>query len=144
LQHFENEVELVKVCKQKRDVPLQLVIGTMDTAFCVLTSLALWMELNFCCNPNALHSPYVFSFWTTMTFQQVGKRLKSVHRLCYPDGSSGDLLGSHSIWKFVATHKHHCGCNKDDKDICGWWMTKACVSDAYKGTELPCGKSEHC
>jgi hypothetical protein len=120
----------------------------MDIAFSVLTSLALWMELNFRRNPNALLSPYVFIFSDNNDIPACGQKAKECAQTMFnkifkmeafngPDGSSGDLLGSHSIRKFAATHTHCCGCNTDDKDIHGWWKTKACVSDVYEDTELP-------
>ena len=137
-----------KNVSEERDAPWQLVIGAMDTAFCVLTSLALWMELNFRRNPNALLSPYVFSFSDDNDIPAGGQKAKECAQTMFnkifkmdafngPDGRSGDLLGSHSIRKFAATHTRRCGCNKDDKDIRGRWKTKARVSDVYEDTELP-------
>ena len=51
-----------KNVSEERDAPWQIVLGSMDTAFCVYTSLALWMEWNHRDNPNAFMSPYVFNF----------------------------------------------------------------------------------
>jgi hypothetical protein len=137
-----------KNVSEERDAPWQIVIGAMDTAFCVLTSLALWMELNFRSNPNALLSPYIFSFSDDNDIPTGGQKAKETTQTMFnkifkmeafngPDGTTGDHLGSHSIRKFAATHTRRCGCNKDDKDIRGRWKSKARVSDVYEDTELP-------
>ena len=53
-------------------------------------------------------------------------------------GAAADnMLGSHSIRKFAATHACCSGCSKDDKDIRGQWKSKTRVSDVYEDTELP-------
>jgi hypothetical protein len=52
-------------------------------------------------------------------------------------GIAAEGVGSHSIRKFAATHACRLGCTKDDKDICGRWKLKTCVSDVYKDSELP-------
>jgi hypothetical protein len=44
----------------ERDAPWQIILGLMDTVFCVLASLSLWMKLNLRCIPNASLSPYIF------------------------------------------------------------------------------------
>jgi Transcriptional activator of glycolytic enzymes len=136
-----------KNVSEERDAPWQIVLGSMDTAFCVLTSLALWMELNLRSNPNAILSPYVFSFSDDNSIPNGGQKSKETAQLMFgkifkmeaftgPDGVA-DHLGSHSIRKFAATHTRRCGCSKDDKDIRGRWKSKARVSDVYEDTELP-------
>jgi hypothetical protein len=51
-----------KNVSEERDAPWQIVLGSMDTTFCVYTSLAVWMEWNHQENPNASMSPYLFNF----------------------------------------------------------------------------------
>ena len=46
---------------EERDALWQIILGLMDTAFCVYASLSLWMELNLRSSPNALLSPYLFN-----------------------------------------------------------------------------------
>ncbi len=100
---------------EERDAPWQAVLGLMDTAFCVLTSLALWMELNHRENPNAALSPYLFSFSNDVSIQKGGQKSKQTAQAMFnrvfkmelfggkaADGT--DSLGSHSIRKFAATH----------------------------------------
>ena len=45
--------------KEREDAPWQVVLGSIDTSFCMLISLASWMELNHRENPNAV--PYAQS-----------------------------------------------------------------------------------
>ena len=47
------------------------------------------------------------------------------------------MLGSHTIWKFAATHALRCGVTKDEKDIWGRWKGKGRVSDVYNDVALP-------
>ena len=125
-------------------------MGSMDTAFCVLASLSLWMELNLKANPNALLSPYLFNFCNDSCRWRGAKVKETAHNMMnkivgmaedFNAGSTTnggiDSLGSHSIRKFVATHARKSGCTKDDWDVCGRWKSKAHMSDIYKDTELP-------
>ena len=134
---------------EERDAPWQIVLGSMDTAFCVFASLSLWMELNLRSNPNALLSPYLFSFCDDNSIPAGGQKSKETAHNMFNKifkmeefigpgaGGADNMLGSHSIRKFAATHARKSGCSKDDKDIRGRWKSKARVSDIYEDTELP-------
>jgi hypothetical protein len=137
-----------KNVSEERDAPWQIVLGSMDTAFCVYASLSLWMEVNLRTNPNALLSPYLFSFCDDNSIPSGGQKSKeTAHNMFNKifkmeeftgSGAAADnMLGSHSIRKFAATHARRSGCSKDDKDIRGRWKSKARVSDVYEDTELP-------
>ena len=143
---------------EERDAPWQIVLGSMDTAFCVFISTALWLEMAFSRgSPNAMLSPYLFSFSDDVSIPGGGLKTKDVvqnilgqHVFRRPEfqsiiGEEGadnaneriGLLGSHSIRKFAATHSRRCGITKDEKDIRGRWKNRARVSDAYDDVELP-------
>ncbi len=140
-----------KSVTEERDAPWQIILGSMDTVFCVLASLSLWMELNLRCNPNASLSPYVFGFCNHNSIPSGGKKSKEtahnmLSKIFKMEASTGiegggiaaEGVGSHSIRKFAATHARRSGwCTKDDKDICGRWKLKTRVSDVYEDTELP-------
>lgn len=49
-----------KNVNDERDAPWQIVLGSINPVYCVLCSLALWLELNLKSNPAAMTSPYVF------------------------------------------------------------------------------------
>ena len=137
-----------KNVSEERDAPWQIVLGSMDTAFCVFASLSLWMEVNFRTNPNALLSPYLFSFCDDNSIPSGGQKSKETAHNMFnkvfkmeefigSDAAADNMLGSHSIWKFAATHARRSGCSKDNKDIRGRWKSKTRVSDVYEDTELP-------
>ena len=56
------------------DAQFQIVLGSMNHIYCVLWTLALWLELNIKLYPPAMESPYLFVFVMTFGFQRVGKR----------------------------------------------------------------------
>ncbi len=131
---------------EERDAPWQIILGSMDTVFCVLASLSLWMKLNLRCNPNASLFPYVFGFCDDNSIPSGGKESKeTAHNIFKMEASTGNEcgdiaaegVGSHSIRKFAATHARCSGCTKDDKDIRGHWKLKTRVSDVYEDTKLP-------
>jgi hypothetical protein len=135
-----------KNVSDERDAPWQVVLGSMDTAFCVFASLSLWMEINLRSNPNASLSPYLFGFCDDNSIPTGGQKSKeTAHNIFsrifkmeeFTAAGKDNLLGSHSIRKFAATHARRSGCTKDDKDIRGRWKSKARVSDVYEDTELP-------
>jgi len=141
-----------KNVSEERDAPWQVVLGSMDTAFCVFASLSLWMEVNLRSNPNAVLSPYLFNFCDDNSIPAGGQKSKETAQIIFHkvfkmefnaavaggDNIGADnMLGSHSIRIFAATHARCSGCSKDDKDIRGRWKSKARVSDVYEDTELP-------
>jgi hypothetical protein len=136
---------------EERDAPWQIVLGSMDTTYCVLVSIAIWFELNLRANASALISPYLFSFCDDISIPTGGQKSKDIAQTifgqkifkmeefaaCGDAGETACLLGSHSIRKYAATHCRRCGCNKDEKDIRGRWKAKGRVSDVYDDVELP-------
>ena len=133
----------------ERDAPWQIILGSMDTTYCVLVSLAIWLEMNMRANASAAASPYVFAFSDDVDVPSGGQKAKSIAQTIFGQkvfkmeeftrnaDDNGCLLGSHSIRKYAATHARKCGCNKDEKDIRGRWKSKGRVSDVYDDVELP-------
>jgi hypothetical protein len=124
---------------EERDAPWQVVLGLMDTLFCVLTSLALWMELNHRENPNAGLLPHLFHFSDDVSIPKGGQKSKETAQTIFnkvfkmevfggKTTGGTDSLGSQSIRKFAASHARRSGSIKDDKDICSRWKSKARVS----------------
>jgi hypothetical protein len=114
---------------EERDAPWQIIsLGSMDTVFCVVASLSLWMELNLRCNPNASLSPYVFGFCDDNSIPSGGKKSKETAHNIFSKvfkmeaftgieggGIAAEGVGSHSIRKFATTHARHSGCTKMTK-----------------------------
>ena len=133
-----------KNIQDERDAPWQVVLGSMNAAFCVFVSLGLWLEVNLKSNPSAIASPYVFSFSDDVTVPAGGRKAKDIAQTIFgkrvfkcEEFQSAGLLGSHSIRKFASTHVRRCGISKDDKDIRGRWKGRGRVSDVYDDVELP-------
>jgi hypothetical protein len=140
-----------KNVQEERDAPFQIVLGCMDTLYCVLTSLALWLELQFRMNPNALLSPYAFAFNDDTRIPEGGLKSKQIACRAFSkvfrmsemgsvNGAIVEGLGSHSIRKFSSTTARKAGITKDEKEIRGRWKAHAGgkrVSDVYDDVELP-------
>jgi hypothetical protein len=134
----------------ERDAPWQIVLGSLNPVYCVLCSLALWLELNLKLNPTAMNSPYVFCISDDVRVPDGGLKTKAMiqslftrmfRRQEFKGEENGDgelsMLGSHSIRKYAATFARRCGVTKDEKDIRGRWKGTGRVSDVYDDVELP-------
>ena len=159
---LKTKLNWSKNVADERDAPWQMVLGSVDTTYCVLVSLAIWLEMNMRANGNAATSPYAFSFSDDVDVPSGGQKAKNIAQAIFGQkvfkmeafsnvGGDNDnsgttlLLGSHSIRKYAATHARKCGCSKDEKDIRGRWKSKGRVSDVYDDVELPYpGKSSCC
>jgi hypothetical protein len=132
-----------KKVNDERDAPWQVVLGSMDPVFCVI-SLGLWLEMNLHKNVSAGLSPYVFSSLDDVGLPSGGLKAKEIAWTIFgqkifklKEFSQIGMLGSHSIRRFAATHARRCGVTKDEKDIRGRWKGKDRVSDVYDNVEFP-------
>ena len=140
----------------ERDAPWQIVLGSLNPVYCVLCSLALWLELNLKLNPAAMNSPYVFCISDDVRVPEGGLKSKAMIQAAFTimfrreefkvedggerggrRGEQASMLGSHSIRKYAATFARRCGVTKDEKDIRGRWKGTGRVSDVYDDVELP-------
>ena len=147
--YLKTKLNWSKNVGDERDEPWQIVMGSMDTMYCVLVSMAVCLEMNMRANASAGNSPYVFLFSDDVAVPSGGLNVKSIAQIVFGQkvfkmeqfrnaADSGSLLGSHSIRKYAATHARKCGCNKDEKDIRGRWKSKGRVSDVYDDVEKLC------
>jgi hypothetical protein len=150
---LKTKLNWSKNVRDERDAPWQIILGAMDTTYCVLVSTAVWLEMNLRTNPSAMLSPYLFCFCDDVSIPTGGQKSKDIAQNIFGQKifkmdefasrdvddnlASSSLLGSHSIRKYAATHCRRCGCNKDEKDIRGRWKSKGRVSDVYDDVELP-------
>ncbi len=111
------------------------MLGSLNPVYCVLCSLALWLEMNLKLNPTAMNSPYVFCISNNVRVPDRGLKTKAMIQSAFTllfrheefkgeddgDGASAELslLGSHSIRKYAASFARRCGVTKDKKDIRG-------------------------
>ena len=134
---------------EERDAPWQLVMGSMNMAYCIYCTLSLWLEIFIGKYPHALLTPFVFGFSQDVTEKggaQASKNMcqdifgghifKEGNRAIIASGSSG-ALGTHSVRKLSSTHARRSGASKDDRDIRGRWKGKTRVGDRYDDVELP-------
>ena len=60
----------------ERDAQWQIMLGCMDANFCVLVSIALWLEISLCRIPNSMLSPYLFCFSDDIVVPSGGQKAK--------------------------------------------------------------------
>jgi hypothetical protein len=140
-----------KNVNDERDAPWQIVLGSINPVYCVLSSLALWLELNLKSNPVAMSSPYVFCISDDIRMPEKGLKSKAMIQnalkvmfkgeqfKCAEEEEAASMLlvGSHSVRKYATTYARRCGVTKDEKDIRGRWKGQGRVSDIYDDIELP-------
>ena len=103
-----------KNVREERDAPSQLLIGAMDSRFCVLQNLGLWMEFiaeqhpepnnHFLFKVDGLDDPLRI----LSVYQRVVKAAVETPSVLLMAG----LVGSHSTRKLAATWGRSNGCNK--------------------------------
>ena len=129
----------------KKGCPWQVLLGSMETLFCVFVSLALWLEIMLETAPYTNNTLYIFTFNNDISVPGGGKKAskfvqdylskKVFNRPFYKGG--GSKLGMHSHRKFASSESRKEGCSKDKKDIQGRWRGKGHVLDIYDDIEFP-------
>ena len=124
-------------------MPNQILIGAMDPPYCVLLSLAVFLEI-FIESGRGQLTPYIFGFNDDYRIPEGGKKAKDwVQNMLteevfhLPEFHIGGPVGTQSIRKYASTHSRKNGCSKDEKDICGRWKKGKHNLDAYDNIELP-------
>jgi hypothetical protein len=116
---------------EERDCPDQILLGSMDSGFCILLALSIYLESWFTCN-KGLQSVFLFS--DDNNEELAPKRTKSSYAaslrtnvfsnpmfLSKTGRNGSEDLGSHSLRKFPATWASRNGCNADEIDVRGRW-----------------------
>jgi len=139
---LKTRLNWAKNCNEERDAPWQIILGSVDSSFCVLISLALWLVSSFHYLAHAKLTPYLFGFSSDCRFPQGGKSGKDLIRKHIALAIKGlealkGLIGAHSVRKFAATRVRKCGASKDDQDLRGRWKRAKRVGDRYVDVELP-------
>jgi hypothetical protein len=130
---------------EERDAPWQVLVGAMDVTFCVIVSLAVWLEIYIMSDPNGILTPYVYAFSDDNNVPSGGIKSKQTVQTVFARDifprpqfvNQGGPLGSHSVRKMGSTEARRRGATKDEKDIRGRWKGKGRVSDVYDDIELP-------
>ena len=153
-QHPEFSI-LNRLCWSKnlheeRDAPTQILIGAMDSNFCVLLGLASWLEFSI--------AKYGISeewFWNYHNLDdpdsiknRADTQLKKV--LNSPAFTGVESVyegkkGTHSTRKFATTFARRSGCSKEFVDIRGRWKRKERgTQDSYADCTLPYPDAKVC
>ena len=117
-----------KNVREERDAPWQVLLGSMDALFCVLMSVALWLEIMISL-PYGDATPYVFGFSADVRVPQGGfKNKTNLQKYARDfifnrpefgfnanDPNSRNLLGSHSIRKHASSVCRNKGCAGDKR-----------------------------
>ena len=134
----------MKNCLEELDAPEQIILGSSDQDFCVLTSLSVHLQylLEFL---NGENSEFLFcdSGETPETVKAlIGKAIRD-HvtnndgwRNLQEEGVNSGPVGSHSDRKLVSTLAHRQGCTQDDVDCRSRWRNTQRISDRYTDLTL--------
>ena len=128
-----------KNCLEERDAPEQIILGSSDQDFCVLTSLSIHLQylLEFL---NGENSDFLFcdSGKTPETVKAlIGKVMRDhvtnneAWRSLQEEGIDSGPVGSHSNQKLASTLAHREGCTQDDIDCHGRWQNTQHIPDRY-------------
>jgi hypothetical protein len=115
---------------EERDCPDQILLGSMDSTYCLLLALAIYLESWFT-SADGLRSVFLFS--EDDNEETAPNRTKisyattlRTHIFSNPvflsqTGNQSEDLGSHSLRKYPATWASRNGCNVDEIDVRGRW-----------------------
>ena len=145
---LQVKVRWSKAVVDERRCPNQIFLGSMDTDFCILLSLSLYLE-EWMRNGNGKSCQYLFSS-DEATNAKVVERVKTTYRanlltifnheefkVLMPEGAY-QSLGSHSLRKFASTWARQNGCTMDEIEIRGRWRSNTQRTlDRYVNVEQP-------
>jgi regulator of replication initiation timing len=142
---LRSKLNWSKNVREERDAPNQIVIGAMDSLYCVLIGLAVWLEIFVGAGGRGEMSPFDFGmsddFRVPEGGEKVAKKIQEIFLkeiFCRPEFSTVEgPLGSHSLRKQPSTHARKNGCNKDEKEIRGRWKSNRRIADVYDDIDLP-------
>lgn len=133
-----------KNVRTEADAPWQIILGCNDPMFCVVLSLAVWLEFYLGTFQSA--SPYMFDFSGDYNVPKGGDKSKQLARDRLKDMFNGvdftpecsGKLGSHSIRKFAATLAMGAsGVEKHEVENRGRWRKNRSMLDVYTNVQLP-------
>ena len=133
-----------KNCLEERDTPEQIILGSSDQDFCVLTLFSIHLQylLEFL---NGENSQFLFcnSGKTPETVKAlIGKAIRdhvtnnNGWRNLQEEGVDSGPVGSHSNRKLASTLARRQGCTQDDVDCRSHWWNTRHISDRYTDLTL--------
>jgi len=127
-----------KNVNRERDAPDQIILGSWNPKYCVLLSLALYLEtcvkagtpLQFLFCEDLQPSSRVLKHYQDDLREHIftDKRLELVQP---------GHIGSHSFRKYATTYSRRNGGTKEETDARGRWRNRETASDSYYDKVLP-------
>jgi hypothetical protein len=138
-----------KNCLEERDAPEQIILGAMDSDFCLIAALAIYLQYAYEFT-NAANSEYLFcdtdetpvTVKTQISGLLTRRVLKSDDWLEYQHnaGNNDDATNNcdtHSYRKLDCTMARLAGRVQDEVDCRGRWRDTQRISDRYTSISLP-------
>jgi hypothetical protein len=130
---MKTKVTWSKNVVDERGCPPQILLGAMDTTFCILLNTGIYLE-SWIAGGHANTSPFIFCSDGDPAKgpKNVGRVYRQVLKAIYEDPEFralaellGGLLGIHSIRKFASTFAKVVGRSADDIDVRARWKRLA-------------------
>ena len=139
---YPNFSILAKLCwsknvSEERDAPDQILIGAMNTCYCVILALSTWLEF-WIERGHIERTEFAFGIFGQQDPVIIKEYASSYMREMFKDNDFHfeGKRGTHSIRKLATTRARKFGCSKDDTDTRGRWKRKR-QQDCYADTMLP-------
>jgi hypothetical protein len=125
---------------EERDAPEQILLGAMDTRYCILLALAIYLEA-WIGTGQGMVGTLLFNASDdnpTRVKALISEILRS-EAFNSPDfvRMKDGPVGTHSIRKLPASHARKSDCSKDNVDVRARWKRKARQQDGYVEVTLP-------
>ena len=113
----------------ERDAPWQTILGSLESKYCVLASMALWLEVFSMKFAHSNNTPYLFAFSEDIRIPEGSDKSKSfvqrtITKHIKEDPNFGLGINTHSVRKMESTIVRRCGATKDEKYIRGRWKSR--------------------
>ena len=134
----------LKNIMEERDSPNQILMGSINTKYCVLLGLSVYLEVSLDAGLGVDH-PYLFGHTNNAKKNKnyIANSLLGVWKQPGFDKIKDGKLGTPNLRKFPATRARQSGCSKDEMGTRGRWK-KGRVSDVYVSTTHPFPDAKMC
>ena len=131
-----------KNTNEEREPPTQILFGSCDWRYCVVSLLAVWLEYHF--ELNSEENEFYFGYKGATDPDSI-KATAAYHLKKICDNLAIDmtldeamaLIGTHSIRKFAVNKGRGAGLSRDEVDHHGRWKSGNRQSDTYCSTTSP-------
>jgi hypothetical protein len=125
----------------ERNAPDQILLGAMDTHYCVLIGLATWLEYWIENYNDITQTEFLFGIRGMRDPIAIKELASTAMNQAISDKNFNLLMagkrGTHSVRKCATTRARRNGCAKDDVDMRARWRKKGRQQDNYADCILP-------